>query len=860
MRLATVVLACLAVFALSRPADAQAVRFDFVSSTTNSACAAGALCPILAVPGATANVCASPTPANFAACLASPATTYTSSSAGTPCSSIAQLTPMLGGACVATSDNQGNFGWWISPGLYSYYLTIPASAGGGTYGPYPITVGGSVGCPLGVTCDANYATLALACTAAGSGTLYVTKAWTGLATASYSCRMQFLSLGKLQPAANQTVTLAGTVSAPAEQQIFDATTNSGAIIALTSGIPTIYSQWWGGTSVGFVKACYTAVNAAIQPVLVINASLTAIASATCPILSFTASGELQPASGQTITLNGVIASANQQILDMSAGGSLSGLGSSLGGNPIPLQWFGATSAGFGYACTAAGGGYTILVGPGTVSSMTTQSCAANIQLGGGVLQTASMQTLTLTGAIIAPVAVQIFDTTSNGGAIALSKACCTAIYPQWWGAVEDGSTADTTPIAAALTAGCSYGLPVYFLPGNYRSATINFACTTALTFGGAGSGSTTISTTTASIDLLYAIAGSGQPVYNINGLKLVGPDGTCGSTTSGNGLRISGGAAALLRIHDIVATGFCGIGKSGIWLGGPENGSVTDVISNYNDTGLLVNGSTNAMSFSDIAVSQNNSYGCQLAAIASDTFINLAVQSNVKFGCVLSGLVVGVSFVACHFENNNTSATASTYGLELNGTTAIENSSFRDCSWAGTYENIFLTGSVRNCDFSGNIGSGAASNPITEDGGSISSNTWHITTVSAFNYTNTQTQSDYIFPFTSSTNNPAYGIAATIQEGRPPNFIPQASETGSNNAIAGCPAQALPTLAGVVGYEVTIVLAHSLQAGANTYSYCGLGAQTLANQYGNNLVTAFTTGLMVHLWWNGAEWLALGAT
>src|SRR5580658_6598930 len=103
MRLATVVLACLVCFALSQPADGQAVSFQYTSSTTNSACAAGALCPILAVPGTTVNVCASPTPASFAACLASPATTYTTSSAGTPCPSTAQLTPILGGACVATS-------------------------------------------------------------------------------------------------------------------------------------------------------------------------------------------------------------------------------------------------------------------------------------------------------------------------------------------------------------------------------------------------------------------------------------------------------------------------------------------------------------------------------------------------------------------------------------------------------------------------------------------------------------------------------------------------------------------------------------------------------------------------------------
>src|SRR5208282_3478138 len=117
------------------------------------------------------------------------------------CGALAQLTPATGGACVNTADGQGNFGVWILAGIYYFYLQTPASAAGQVRGPYPLNIGASAGCPSNATCDANYATLALACTAAGSGTLYVTRTWNGLTTQILTCQMQFLTLGgKIQPA------------------------------------------------------------------------------------------------------------------------------------------------------------------------------------------------------------------------------------------------------------------------------------------------------------------------------------------------------------------------------------------------------------------------------------------------------------------------------------------------------------------------------------------------------------------------------------------------------------------------------------------------------------------------------------
>lgn len=166
-----------AVLISSHSAEAQAVRFDYFASTTSAQCAPGKQCPLVVLPGTQVNICGGAV-TNLAACLSAPATTYTNAGAGTPCANTSQLTPQIGGSCRATSDNQGNYGFWILPGTYSYFLRVPATAGGGTYGPYPISIGASAGCPLAyATCDANFQTLQAAIDASGSGVLYISKTW-----------------------------------------------------------------------------------------------------------------------------------------------------------------------------------------------------------------------------------------------------------------------------------------------------------------------------------------------------------------------------------------------------------------------------------------------------------------------------------------------------------------------------------------------------------------------------------------------------------------------------------------------------------------------------------------------------------
>lgn len=230
-----------------RSAEAQAVRFDQISSTTSAQCSPGKQCPLSVLPGTQVNICGG-TVTTLASCLGAPATTYTDASAGTPCATTAQLTPQTGGACLATADNQGGYGFWISPGSYSYFLRVPATAGGGTYGPYPISIGASAGCPLGASCDASFATLALACSAAGSGTLYVTRVWNAVPTQTLACDLNFLGNGKIQPASGQIVTLAGGLSGDLTQHFDTSLAGPGSIVI--SKVDRVYPQWFGALANG----------------------------------------------------------------------------------------------------------------------------------------------------------------------------------------------------------------------------------------------------------------------------------------------------------------------------------------------------------------------------------------------------------------------------------------------------------------------------------------------------------------------------------------------------------------------------------------------------------------------------------
>lgn len=88
------------------------------------------------------------------------------------------------------------------------------------------------------------------------------------------------------------------------------------------------------------------------------------------------------------------------------------------------------------------------------------------------------------------------------------------------------------------------------------------------------------------------------------------------------------------------------------------------------------------------------------------------------------------------------------------------------------------------------------------------------------------------------------------------NYI--ASETGANNAIAGAlldaGGTAIPLAAGV---RVTILLAHTLQVGANTFNLNAGGAVNIKSSRNpaNNIATAYAVGGILTITYDGTQWV-----
>jgi hypothetical protein len=85
------------------------------------------------------------------------------------------------------------------------------------------------------------------------------------------------------------------------------------------------------------------------------------------------------------------------------------------------------------------------------------------------------------------------------------------------------------------------------------------------------------------------------------------------------------------------------------------------------------------------------------------------------------------------------------------------------------------------------------------------------------------------------------------------NYI--ASETGANNAIVG----ALTNIALTAGLTVTIKLAHTLQAGANTFNYNAGGALAIksSRNVANNIAVAYAATGTISLQYDGTQWVDL---
>lgn len=109
---------------------AQIFRIDPVPVyTTATNIPPGNAAPMLAIPGATIQLCAD------LACM-TPALTYTSAAGAVSCPINAQVTLPTSALCQSTSGPQGEFGFWVQAGTYYYMITLP---NGTVNGPYPVS-------------------------------------------------------------------------------------------------------------------------------------------------------------------------------------------------------------------------------------------------------------------------------------------------------------------------------------------------------------------------------------------------------------------------------------------------------------------------------------------------------------------------------------------------------------------------------------------------------------------------------------------------------------------------------------------------------------------------------------------------
>ena len=109
-------------------------------------------------------------------------------------------------------------------------------------------------------------------------------------------------------------------------------------------------------------------------------------------------------------------------------------------------------------------------------------------------------------------------------------------------------------------------------------------------------------------------------------------------------------------------------------------------------------------------------------------------------------------------------------------------------------------------------------------------------------------------PTTNNTGSIGGGAGVSPQFSVTPNYI--ATENGANNAIATAAASG-PTL--TTGLVVTVQLAHTLQAGANTFAYNGGSALSIKKHFNvaTDLSTVYAATGVIQLFYNGTLWLDL---
>lgn len=265
----------------------------------------------------------------------------------------------------------------------------------------------------------------------------------------------------------------------------------------------------------------------------------------------------------------------------------------------------------------------------------------------------------------------------------------------------------TSPCQAAINYAKGSNLALVFPGGTYLCNTATAGVIlditadggSCLTLTGDGPNRTIIQTATASADLMSAVSTSsvgGNPRYTLKGFSLRGPD-TGATTNSGNGLVISGAtfSAPICYVAEIQSYYFKGAGKSGVLLVAPEDSGFRDIETQFNDIGLKATTNFNGNTVDNLLAGQNKTYGIYSNSNTSNAWNNLVVQSNEKWGWYVDGGFIDNVINSPHFENNNTTATATTGALGLYASAAkgiISNNHILSSYWGATADRLYISG------------------------------------------------------------------------------------------------------------------------------------------------------------------------
>ena len=158
----------------------------------------------------------------------------------------------------------------------------------------------------------------------------------------------------------------------------------------------------------------------------------------------------------------------------------------------------------------------------------------------GVIAPASTRIFTINGGVLAASTQRIF---SGAGTIAFGPGAVTQVYPEWWGAAADGSTACSTAIAAAYAALPAAGGRISFAAGTYSlDAALSFATSgkPVTLQGNAGSATNFTFVPVTGTALLFNYGTGLKMGHGLRDITLTGP----GSSTSTIGVLFGGSQGA----------------------------------------------------------------------------------------------------------------------------------------------------------------------------------------------------------------------------------------------------------------------------------------------------------------------------